>query len=170
MDGYIVYDMATGEIRWRAQGDAASQKLPDGLSAIPLPLTALGGDEELATVQSALCTKIDAECGAVRRQFVTDITGQAATYQLKLAEAKAWTSGDDPTNYPYLGRESVKRDMSMADLVDEVLATGALWVGVIDPELESERVAAKKAVNMAETVSAALLAGQVDWSGLLAAL
>ncbi|TNE38308.1 MAG: hypothetical protein EP345_17505 [Sphingomonadales bacterium] len=126
------------------------------------------GPINYSALKTQMCDKIDAECAEIRKRFITDITGQDATYQFKLLEAKRWQSGDDPADYPYLGREAVKRGMALADLVAEVLATGALWIGTIDPELESSRVAAKKTVLAADaTIPAILAAAAVDWEGLL---
>lgn len=125
------------------------------------------GPIDLDALKAALCRQIDVACGDMRRRFVTDITGQDATYQLKLAEARRWQSGDDPADYAYLGREAAKRGVTLAALVAEVLATAALWIETIDPELESSRVAAKKQVLAATSAAQIIAAAQVDWEALL---
>lgn len=169
MSQYVVIDLATGSVFGPNRGDAAIQVMPAGRLAVPMPVHVdLRAGASLEEIKAALCDMVDEQCGAARRRHVTDITGQSGTYLMKLAEAQRWTHGDDPALFPYLGREAVKRDMPLPALIAEVLGVGRAWVGAIDPELESSRVATKKQILAGGTIAEVAQAAVVDWGQLVA--
>lgn len=105
--------------------------------------------------------------GAFRRLFITDITGQQATYLAKEAEARAWAPGADPTYFPYLTQEAAATGQSVADVVALVLATAAQW-RALDPRIEGRRRGASVAIAEAADAEAIAAAGVVEWTALLA--
>ena len=97
--------------------------------------------------------QIDAQAGAIRAQFVTDVPGQAQTYEKKETEARLWTDGE-------------VRAVPIAQVRAEIMAQ----VNMLTPVaalVEAHRVAAKIAVSAGGTLPAIMQAAQVDWTALV---
>lgn len=124
---------------------------------------------DLTTQRDYLRTLIDQQAGAFRLQFITDVPGQAQTYEKKEAEARLWTSGDEITNpdrYPFMIAEATVRAIPISQVRSEIMAQ----VNMLTPLaaiIEAHRVAAKQAILVASTLPDMFSAAQVDWQGLL---
>lgn len=115
--------------------------------------------ERLLAHEADLHRQIDASAGEFRRQFITDVPGQAETYVEKAAEAAAYAI--DPNGaYPFLAAEAAALGVPLADVADEVAATAAAW-RALAAAIEGRRRGAKKAVTEAR------IAG--DWAAMNAA-
>ena len=167
-DFWIVYDLASGEERWRGSGSvgsAAQQQLPEGLGVVIVPQAALvGAMLDLSVLRDTAAANIDAQAEAVRQSILTPGAGQAMTYQRKEAEARAWSLNNDTTT-PFLSAEADARGMTIADLAAEVIQLADAWVAT-GATIEGLRMGAKAAVGRAATLGAIVAAGKVDWSAL----
>lgn len=125
--------------------------------------------DDFAIHEASLHGLIDAEAGAFRTRFITDVPGQQQTYAEKEAEARAWSANPDGT-YPFLAAEAAARSISVADVAAEIIATADAWRG-LGALIEATRIAAKRAVTAARAAgdwAAMTSAGDIDWEGLLA--
>ena len=167
-DFWIVYDLASGEERWRGSGSvgsAAQQQLPEGLGVVIVPQAALvGAMLDLSVLRDTAAANIDAQAEAVRQSILTPGAGQAMTYQRKEAEARAWSLNNDTTT-PFLSAEAGARGMTIADLAAEVIQLADAWVA-IGAAIEGLRMGAKAAVGRAANLGAIVAAGKVEWSVL----
>lgn len=136
----------------------------DGAVASPFSAT-----PDFTVLRERLRRQIDSQVGALRAQFITDVPGQAQTYEKKEAEARLWYEGDDqanPQRYPFMIAEANVRGISVADVCAEIMAQ----VGQLTPIaalLEAHRVAAKQAILNAATLPEIVAAARVDWQGLV---
>lgn len=112
--------------------------------------------------------QIDAEAGAFRARFITDVPGQQQTYAEKETEARAW-SADPGGTYPFLAAEAAARSIPVADVAAEIIATADAWRG-LGALIEAARIAGKRAVTAARVAGhwgAMDAAAQIDWEALL---
>ena len=113
--------------------------------------------------------KIDAEVGAVRVQFITDVPGQAQTYEKKEAEARLWTTGDEVTNpdrYPFMLAEAAVRAIPISQVRTEIMAQ----VDQLTPVaalMEAHRVNAKQIVLAATTLPDIVNGAVIPWNLIL---
>ena len=166
MEHWIVYDLATGEPRYRGSGptgSARSQLLPDGLALVLVPqAVVVGADLDFAALRAGMAANVDEQAEQVRQQFLTPGAGQAMTYTRKEAEARAWTAESSiPT--PFLSAEAAARGMTVADLAAEVIQFADAWT-LIGSAIEGRRMGAKAAIGTAGNLGAIVAAGTVDWS------
>ena len=125
--------------------------------------------EAFAVHETSLHGLIDAEAGAFRTRFITDVPGQQQTYAEKETEARAW-SADPGGSYPFLAAEAAARGIAIADVAAEVIATADAWRG-LGALIEATRIAGKRAVTAAKVAgdwAAMDAAAQIDWEALLA--
>jgi hypothetical protein len=111
--------------------------------------------------------KIDIEAGALRATFITDVPGQAQTYERKEREARSWVEGADPADFPFLTMEAQVRGVPVAQVQSEVMAQ----VNALTPlaaVIEAHRIAAKNNVVAAVTIGERAEAANVDWQSILA--
>jgi len=126
-------------------------------------------DLDLAVLKPALRARVDRDVGEVRATFITDVPGQAQTYEKKEAEARLWTDGDEvthPERYPFMLTEAQVRGVTIAQVQAEIMAQ----VDALTPvaaTVEAHRIAAKAAISAASTASEAVLAAAVDWQAVL---
>lgn len=167
---YVVFDAATGSVRWRGQGDPTIQQLPDGLAIMAVPQEALiGPDVDLAVVANSVCAEIDRRAGAFRARFITDVPGQAQTYEKKEAEARRWVEGDEvvnPDRYPFMLAESAVRGVPVMQVRDEILATVA-QLTPLAAQIEAHRIALKKEAVAATNLAVMGETLAFDWGALL---
>jgi hypothetical protein len=126
-------------------------------------------------LDALLHAKIDAEAGAFRLRFITDVPGQQLTYERKEREAFAWATATVPeiADFPFLaaevtalgGNPSARPDVD--DAAATIIAAAEQWAA-IGSAIEGERIRAKRAVTAATTVQAKHAAAAVDWEGVLA--
>ncbi len=167
VDGYVVYNLATGAERWSGRGDAALQDLKPGLAALAIPLDAIGDEQvDLAAVKEHYCREIDATAGTIRGMFITLAFGQDMTYIFKAMEARAWVA-DNNSPTLMLNGEAAGRGLTIAALVPEVLARADAWA-VIGGKIEGVRLRAKEIINATTTVGEMAQAIQVSWDSVAA--
>jgi hypothetical protein len=124
---------------------------------------------EFTAHEASLHGLIDANAGAFRTRFITDVPGQQQTYAEKETEARAWSADPDGT-YPFLAAEAAARSIPVADVAAEIIATADAWRG-LGALIEAARIAGKRAVTAARVANdwAAMdAAAEIDWEALLA--
>lgn len=172
MEYWIVYDLATGEELYPGSGTAgaaAYQQLPEGAGIMLVPQAVLATQpRNLAALKAALAARVDAEAEALCLRFVTPGTTQAMRYQRKEAEARAWLDDNSVTG-PFLAAEAADCEMSVAEVVAEVMAMADPWL-LIGSRVEARRMRTKRRIAAAQTFGGIVLAAQADWDTLLAAL
>lgn len=168
MEYWIVYDLVSGNERWRGSGvagSAAGQELPEGLGLVVVPPQSLAGVElDLDMLRVMASEQIDAGAEMVRQQFLTPGAGQAMTYQRKEAEARSWIA-DKKAATPFLTAEADARGMTIAALVSEVIGNADAWTK-IGAAIEGMRMGAKAAVAAAKTLGGIVDASKVKWATL----
>lgn len=117
-----------------------------------------------------LLEKIDDEAGAVRCRFITEAPGQQLTYSRKEAEARAWVAASEPElgDYPFLAAEVGATGLSAGDAAAAIIAAADQWAQ-IGAAIEGARIAAKRAVSEAATVTDKIAAAAVDWEAVIGA-
>lgn len=135
--------------------------LSDGLVANPF-----SPSPDFSALKASLLDKIDADAGAIRLIYITDIPGQAQTYEKKEAEARRWQEGDDAADYPFMAAEATARGVDIEQVRDEIIAQ----VNALTPRaalIEAHRLAAKERVRSGATLPAILAASEIDWEAAL---
>lgn len=101
-------------------------------------------------------TIIDKKAGEVRLRYITDVAGQAATYDEKLTEAKSWAAETSPSilNYPYIEAEAIATGVTADVAASVIIGTAAVWRAK-GAEIEGARMAGKKAQSTAATLDEA---------------
>lgn len=132
---------------------------------------------QLATAKATAQVAIDAEAGHTRLRFITDITGQDATYKTKEAEAAAWAAevaggnlSPNLASYPYLKGRAERLNPSAPDyqaVADEWLAKMAFWHSA-NVAIEGVREGGKEAVAAAIDIDAVHLAQSEASAGFAA--
>lgn len=105
----------------------------------------------LTDLQAALCVDVDGHAGGIRSRYITEITGQDATYQAKLTEAQAYQAAGSPADasaYPYILNESQRKGAPPAVIAGLYIKTNQQWTTINAP-LEGIRTAGKDKINAA---------------------
>lgn len=112
--------------------------------------------ELLSVIKVALRQHVDAQAEAERLKYITPGTGQAMTYQQKVAEAQAFkaASNPKPTDYPILASEAGITAPTLAEVADTVLAAYRQWQE-IGARIEAVRLGAKRDIDESMTEKAA---------------
>lgn len=122
---------------------------------------------DLADLRSTQIARVNEGAGAFRRRFITDVSGQQATYLDKEVEAKAWALGADAADFPYLAAEADASGVPIADIAALVLATAATW-RALNAKIEGRRRGAIVAIeDEGATAEAIIAAAAIDWDALL---
>lgn len=119
----------------------------------------------LDLVRAFYHARIDQEAGICRSHFITDVPGQAQTYQRKEAEARAWTEGDEvanPGQYPFMLAEASVRGVPVAQVRDEIMEQVNQLVPMA-AMIEAKRIHAKRLVDGAEDIPGIANAAAVEW-------
>lgn len=142
-----------------------------------------------AKIDPRLHARIDAEAGQVRLRFITDVPGQAMTYERKVSEARAYlaslpapasgdpmtatetdtavTPGVDPlADYPFLVAEAAANDSTLEEAARDIIATFMQWLR-IGAAIEHARIRAKRMVARAATRAEKETAALVDWDAVI---
>lgn len=150
--------------------DASLQTPPDGQSLYVVPDGSIGfpfsETPDFSLLRNGLLEKVDAEAGTIRRTYITDVPGQAQTYEKKEAEARRWQAGDPDSDYPFMAAEAAAREVPIAQVRAEILAQ----VDALTPRaalIEAHRLASKERIRNGSTLPAIMAASQIDWEGLL---
>lgn len=91
--------------------------------------------------------RIDRACGEVRKQFITDIPGQSATYTIKEEEARAYAQ-DPSGSYPFLEAEALNTKSDIRDVASQIAGIAEQW-RQLGAEIEGLRIGAKRGVSLA---------------------
>ena len=104
----------------------------------------------LAGARARAISDINAGADAIRRRYVTTITGQDMLYLRKEAEARAWLADPfpDPAAYPLLVAEIGVTAPSAWEVAQIYLNQAALWIAVAAP-LETVRLTGVAAIEAA---------------------
>jgi hypothetical protein len=116
----------------------------------------------LGEAQDAAHVAIDACAGSARLRYITSVAGQSETYQMKAAQARAWTDAGCAGNPPsFIAAEAAALGVNAQLLAAEVLASAYFWGEVKGPQIEASRRKWKVLVSLATTsAQAASLAEQ----------
>lgn len=176
MSSWYHCDIQTGAIRAAGfspnETEARLNTAPDGCV---LFMVADGliydpfSNPDFSRLKDWLRGNVDREAGDLRAQYVTDVPGQAQTYEKKEAEARLWTDGDEtahPERYPFMLTEAQVRAVPISQVRAEIMAQVNLLTPVA-ALIEAHRVAAKMAVSAATTIPEIMTAGTVDWQSLV---
>ena len=170
-EDWVVWNTTDGTERWRGQGstgDAAIQELPAGLAALVVPRAAIEGETiNLDVIKADQSRNVDLQAGAVRSLYYTNVPGQSQIYEKKEAEARSYSKGASPADFPFMSAEASLRGVP----VDEVQAEIMAQVNLLTPlaaAVESHRVVAKRNVATATNIKEIVEAATIDWNHLLA--
>jgi len=107
---------------------------------------------------------VDASAEAYRLTYITAGAGQAMAYQQKLAEAKAYLADTSLTvaECPHIFAEVGITGATAEAVAHVVTEMHAAWQ-VKSAEIERLRLAAKAAIDAAETAEAISAAAAIDW-------
>lgn len=99
---------------------------------------------------------VDAQAETERLKYITPGTGQAMTYQQKVAEAQAFkaASNPKPEDYPILGSEVGITAPTLSEVADTVLTAYRQWQQ-IGAMIEAIRLGAKRDIDASTTEAAA---------------
>lgn len=114
-------------------------------------------DNTLAEAKSKAVAQIAQTVGAIRRAYITDISGQQMIYQAKEAEAKDFaaqaTAPTDLTPYPFIAAEvGTSSGATAADVAQTYLQMASAW-RAIGAQIEGLRIAANGGISGASTVA-----------------
>ncbi len=116
--------------------------------------------EILAANQQIANERIDTTAERARLRHVTPGSGQAMAYQEKGEEAADYIAAGYPadlTSYPFIQAEVNATGKTATEAADDIITQKAAWV-TVGASIEEERLAGKKAVTDATTVSGVLSA------------
>jgi hypothetical protein len=183
MSYFVKYDLVTGE--FRGAGEAPREMLPkqvvdvdgqpNGLGVIELgrpgvvPETQPNGATHLVfdqqPVREALHLRIDEAAGLVRRRYITDVPGQAQTYERKEREARS--NSNDPAEVPFLDAEAQLRSVPIEQVRQEVMAQVEALIPLA-AAIEAHRIHAKLSVTAMQNIRDMVAAANVDWEQVIA--
>lgn len=110
----------------------------------------------LSEIKAALKAAIDAGAEAERLKYITGGAGQAMEYQQAAAEASSFLAAAHPTDppagtYPMLEASVGIDGDTLADVATVVATMFAQWQ-VVGSAIRAARLAAKQAIDLAETI------------------
>lgn len=127
--------------------------------------TAPATSPSLVALRAAAKAEVDLSAEAYRLTFITAGSGQAMAYQEKLLEAKAFLADPSLTaaECPHLYAEVGITGETAEAVAQVVVGMHAAWQ-FVSAAIEHKRLAAKAAIDAAETPEAISAAADVDWS------
>lgn len=151
---------------WGEAGSAPFQPIPDGCGMLVVPFAVvMDGPINVEAMRVAMAAFVDASADRFCLQFATPGQSQGERHRRKEAEARAWLL-DDTVPTPFLTREAAERDIPMATLAAEVIASSDVWTANVAP-IEGKRVALKRVIAQAQTYPEIIALGLVDWQAVL---
>lgn len=106
----------------------------------------------LQDLKAKAAARVDYLAGQARLRYITDVPGQAETYQAKATEAKEWSTlgftGEPP---PFIRAEASRRGVTPSALAQEILDLATLWSTEKGPEIEAARIYWKSTTRAAQT-------------------
>lgn len=117
---------------------------------------------DMSVIRDAACAMVDLAAGATRQRFITDVPGQAQTYERKEAEARQWHEGDPDSDYPFMAAEASLTGQTMEQVRDSIMAAVNALVPLA-AYIEGTRMAAKRQIAAETNIKAIVEAAQVDF-------
>jgi hypothetical protein len=139
--------------------------IPDGVQSYIASWSPPPAEVDLDALRVSAVAKIDRDAETYRMQFITPGFGQVMAYQQKLKEAEAKLANGSIANdkIPHIVAEAEADDMTTAQKAQQIVDTFAGWQH-ISAGVEAKRMAAKKAVALAETPETITGAAEVNWA------
>lgn len=119
----------------------------------------------LASVKTTLKAEVDKAAEAERLKYITPGTGQAMTYQQKVAEAQGYkaATNPNPADYPILASEVGITAPTLSEVADTVLAAYRQWQQ-IGAGIEAVRLGAKRDIDAAgNEATARAVVDNISW-------
>lgn len=115
-------------------------------------------------LRAAAKANVDLAAEAYRLTFITAGSGQAMAYTQKLDEARAYLANSSLTDAecPHIFAEVGITGETAEGVAQVVVGMHAAWQ-VKSAEIERKRLAAKVAIDTAETAEAISAAAEIDW-------
>ena len=107
---------------------------------------------DVNSLKPPILASIDSDAEIARQKYITRGAGQAMTYQSKVAEAIRYHETNGQGDYPFLNEEVGITGDTLAEVAATILTMHHEWQ-IIGGQIERERLAAKKAVELATTVT-----------------
>ncbi len=179
---FVIYDTATGAIRYTLTGDPSSLNLTsiaaENAEVLEIPDTTqlydigsmivFEGRVVVGVITSAKLQAVEHVnnvIGEKRKAFVTDLPGQQMIYLRKEEEARAWVADPgtpDIADYTLMGAEIGVTAATGDEIAQIWLNLSALWVGAA-AYYENIRLSTINAINAAPTIAAIeLILGAFD--------
>ena len=139
--------------------------IPDSLQSIISTWSPAPVEVDLEVVKAEAVSKVDRAAEAYRMQFITPGFGQVMTYQQKLVEARAVVADPsvDEAEIPHIVSEAAATGKTVEAVAQEVVVTFETWQQ-LSASIEGKRMAAKTAIQAAETAEAISAAADVNWA------
>lgn len=159
--------LAMPQISEVARYDGTHLDVPKMLGEEISALLAAGDFYELAlsALKQALKGDVDNAAETERLKYITPGTGQAMTYQQKVAEAQGYKAATNPkpADYPILASEVGITAPTLSEVADTVLAAYRQWQQ-IGAGIEAIRLGAKREIDAAGTEAAArAVVDSISW-------
>ena len=139
---------------------AAYIALPDGGQAAT--------PAHLAPLKKAVIDLVNAQVGLFRKTRITDIPGQAQSYDEKEKEARAFVAAGSPqdatiADFPYICREAYWTKQTPAYVANDIIMTADFWRAT-DARIESRRRGAATEILAAENIAQIVAAAIIEWA------
>lgn len=106
----------------------------------------------LDELRAAGLERVDYLAGKARLRYITDVPGQAETYQTKAAQAREWAAtgyaGDAP---PFVRAEADRKGIDPVLLAQQIVQLADQWANVKGPEIEAARLYWKGVIEQAQS-------------------
>lgn len=170
---YVQYDLVTGDFVGTVQcsPEQARDQTRQGVGLIavaqnPLSQSMVNGVPtfafDLEVIRASAYAMVDAAAGIARQRFITDVPGQAQTYERKEAEARRWQPGDPDGDYPFMAAEASMTGETIVEVRDSIMAAVNQLVPLA-AHIEGKRMAAKKAIAAEANIKGIVDVAQVDF-------
>lgn len=169
MKHFVVYEIATGRVTRSGtcqERDLEAQAMPGEAVMEATSDAVIVAEINLDPLREHASATVDEEADAFCLRFITGGVTQSMRYQQKLAEAKAWRPGANPSQFPFLSLEAAATGVPIDQLVAIVLAKAAEWL-IIGAKVEAARMKAKVDIGAAQSAAQIHAASQVDWSAVV---
>ncbi len=85
---------------------------------------------DLVSHRDLVVRTVNSKADLIAEAFITPGARQAMSYLRKETEARNWSEGADPANFPFLSAEAEALSISLPDLVAEVIQAANAWIPV----------------------------------------
>lgn len=139
--------------------------IPEGVQSYVDTWSPPPAEVDLEALRVGAVAKVDRDAETYRMQFITPGFGQVMAYQQKLKEAEAKLANGSIANdkIPHIVAEAEADGMTTAEKAQQIVDTFAGWQQ-ISAGVEAKRMAAKKAIALADTAETITAAAEVNWA------